>query len=324
MNRIFVSTRKTIIQNKRLFFSVFILLIICIASISLAIFYFVKNANAQNISTTVFNQNPSATQIQDETEVNNVFLLEQFNDSVSKYQELERKYIDLNEKYAMQNPVKPNEEKTKEKIAYLTFDDGPSKNTEKVLDILKENNIKGTFFVVANTSDFGKKMYKRIVDEGHTIAPHCYYHGYSSLYANKKAYTDDFEKINNIIKENTGVTSNIMRFPGGSNNTINKKYNSGRDIMPELIEYVHQKGYEYYDWNVSSLDSAAKLLSKEKIVNGVKNTLNKQPIAIVVMHDSSLKTTTVEALPEIIQFFKDDGYIFATITNETKKVQFRK
>lgn len=189
------------------------------------------------------------------------------------------------------------------KTCYLTFDDGPSDNTLKILNILDKYNAKATFFVI-NTK---KVSYvKKIHEKGHTIGLHTYTHDYSKLYSSEKAYFSDLEKISNKVEALTGVKSKIMRFPGGSSNKISDKYCKG--IMKKLIKSVPQKGYYYFDWNVDSTDASGSNVSYTKIKNSVlSSSANKNSIC-VLMHDTDAKNSTVTALPKIIEGLKKQGY----------------
>ncbi|OOB76977.1 MAG: hypothetical protein BEN19_03105 [Epulopiscium sp. Nuni2H_MBin003] len=205
------------------------------------------------------------------------------------------------------------------KVAYLTFDDGPSENTVKILDILQEQNIKATFFVLGKTQQ--DEVYKRIVDEGHTIALHSNTHEYSDIYRTTDAFLEDIAILKQLILDITGYTPEILRFPGGSNNTVSHRY-GGVDIMEEIITAVEESGYIYFDWNVDSLDASKGVQDKEIIVNAVLKQSSALDQAVILMHDSRYKTTTVEALPEIIDGLKNMGFAFDRLTSDTMIVQF--
>lgn len=207
-----------------------------------------------------------------------------------------------------------------DKIAYLTFDDGPSDNTTKILDILKENNIKATFFV--NGRSDRKGTYERIVNEGHIIGNHTYSHDYAALYKTIDGFTYDMQKLDDFIYGITGVKPEILRFPGGSNNQVSYKY-GGVDFMDKLTKHIKQSGIRYFDWNVDSTDASVGTQDKDKIISEVlKNAKNKKQ-AIILMHDSAPKTTTALALPAIITGLKDQGFKFATLSTEVNVVQFK-
>jgi peptidoglycan/xylan/chitin deacetylase (PgdA/CDA1 family) len=222
------------------------------------------------------------------------------------------------EKKTEQTASKQNND---EKIAYLTFDDGPSVNTVKILDILKQYNIKATFFVNGNASM--KNLYKRIVNEGHSIGNHTYSHNYKSIYSSVDEYIADMNKLNNLLKETTGVTPTIVRFPGGSNNTVSIKY-GGEDIMKEIVKKVVNMGYQYFDWNVSSTDAEKVKQDKDIIVKSALDGAKNKNKIVVLMHDVAAKTTTVEALPEIIEGLIKQGFKFESLDKDSYAPHFLK
>lgn len=210
-----------------------------------------------------------------------------------------------------------------EKIAYLTFDDGPSINTNAILDILKKENVKATFFVKGNNTEGGKKSYRRIVKEGHSIGNHTFSHEYSYIYKSKDNFVKDFNRLQRLIKDTTGVTPAIIRFPGGSNNTISQKY-GGKKIMNELVTYAKSNNLYYVDWNVDSGDAAVTMEKKDKIIENVKTESSYSDKIIVLMHDAGSKKTTVEALPQIIKDLRSKGFEFRPLRAEEYTVKFLK
>ena len=208
-----------------------------------------------------------------------------------------------------------------EKIAYLTFDDGPSINTEKLLDILDQYNVKATFFVIYHKNMENK--YKAIVDRGHTIALHSYTHTYSKIYKTEKGYYEDLNKIHDYVEKVTGVDSKIIRFPGGSSNTVSRKYN--KNIMKILKKSVTEKGYVFHDWNVDSTDASGINRDPDLLVEKVEAGLKKKkPVVDILMHDTGKsKTTTVEALPRIIEAVQANGYQMEALTLESEVIQHR-
>lgn len=165
------------------------------------------------------------------------------------------------------------------KTMYLTFDDGPSEeNTRKVLDILRERNIKATFFLVGENVRNHPEVARQIVAEGHTIGIHCDNHDYEALYESVDSYVADFEKARQTVYEVTGVETNLFRFPGGSINAYNKK--TGNAIIREMTD----RGYIYYDWNASLEDAVKNPDPKQLIENGVSTTLGRKKV-ILLAHD---------------------------------------
>ena len=195
---------------------------------------------------------------------------------------------------------------------YLTFDDGPSVVTEQVLDILKAEDIKATFFVVGRVDEQSAEIYKRIVQEGHTLALHSYTHNYSQLYESLDSFQADLHRLQNHLFEVTGYWSTIYRFPGGSSNSAAKA------DMADLAAYLEREHITYYDWNVYGGDD----IPPETIVSNIKANIEKYDEAIVLLHDAADKEETVEALPEVISYIRGLGNtVFLPITADTTPVQ---
>lgn len=215
-----------------------------------------------------------------------------------------------------EEPAKINPVKSSGKKVYLTFDDGPSSNTDQILDILKDYDVKATFFVVGKTDERSVKAYQRIVEEGHTLAMHSYSHKYDEIYESKEAFARDLNSLQEYLYETTGVWPRIYRFPGGSSNTVSKV------DMQELIEYLTDIGITYFDWNVASGDAVSRTLPAETIVNNCLSGIEKQKESVILMHDASNKGTTIEALPQIIEAIQEQGNAeLLPITDETVPVQ---
>ena len=207
-------------------------------------------------------------------------------------------------------------EALKPNTIYLTFDDGPRDGTtDVILDILKEKGVKATFFVTMNGSD---SLIKRIVDEGHSIGIHTASHRYDLIYASVDNYFNDLEQVRDRIYNITGVDTKLIRFPGGSSNTISKKYKEG--IMTTLVNDVLNKGYQYYDWNIDSGD-ASFATSPTKLYNSVINSLSHDKYNVILMHDT--KTYTRDALSKIIDYCLSNGYSFESININTMPVRQR-
>ena len=215
-----------------------------------------------------------------------------------------------------EEPAKIKPVKSSGKKVYLTFDDGPSSNTDQILDILKDYDVKATFFVVGKTDERSVKAYQRIVEEGHTLAMHSYSHKYDEIYESKEAFARDLNSLQEYLYETTGVWPRIYRFPGGSSNTVSKV------DMQELIEYLTDIGITYFDWNVASGDAVSRTLPAETIVNNCLSGIEKQKESVILMHDASNKGTTIEALPQIIEAIQEQGDAeLLPITDETVPVQ---
>ena len=205
--------------------------------------------------------------------------------------------------------------KSEPKTVYLTFDDGPSAKTAEILDILKKDNIKATFFIIGKEGAKEKDLLKRMADEGHTIGIHTYSHVYGSIYESVESYLDDFYRTYKLIDDTTGIKPEVFRFPGGSIN----KYNSQN--YEEIIAEMTRRGFTYYDWNASSGDANLSATANSVYSNTVRSSENKDRI-ILLMHDSISKTYTVQALPGIIEYYKAQGYQFDRITNDVSPIAF--
>lgn len=204
-------------------------------------------------------------------------------------------------------------------VIYLTFDDGPSRSiTPYILDILKEENVKATFFVI-NFDSNEEYLIKRIVNEGHSIGIHGYSHNYKEIYKSVDGYMDNVRKLQSKIKNLTGITTIITRFPGGSSNTVSR-FNPG--VMTRLTKEVLKQGFKYYDWNVGSGDSGGAK-KKEQVYNNVTKGLKKGRRNVVLMHDFSGNKKTLNALKDIIEYGKKKGYSFDRITENTPMVTQR-
>lgn len=199
---------------------------------------------------------------------------------------------------------------------YLTFDDGPSTNTKKILDILDQYDVKATFFVVGKEEDWAKEALVDIVERGHSLGMHSYSHKYADLYDSVEDFAKDFVTLREYLEDVTGVTSNIYRFPGGSSNTI-----SNVD-MHEFAEYLESWDVNFYDWNVASGDGGHRLLTVDELVTNSLNGIENRGTSIVLLHDSVNKPTTVEALPKIIEdILAREDTVILPITEDTVPVQ---
>ena len=202
-----------------------------------------------------------------------------------------------------------------ERKVYLTFDDGPSGNTGEILDILAEYDVKATFFVVGKEEERYQPLYKRIVEEGHTLAMHSYSHKYNEIYQSKESFVEDLTKLQEFLYDTTGVWCRYCRFPGGSSNTVS------RVDMHELIAYLEEQDMSYFDWNVSSGDASSSYISADAIVRNSTANLRNFEEAMILMHDASDKDSTVEALPRLIEKIQamEDTKILP-ITDDTEAI----
>lgn len=201
------------------------------------------------------------------------------------------------------------------KIIYLTFDDGPCVYTESILNVLNKYNVKATFFV---TNQFSRYQYmiKKEYDSGHSIAVHTYSHNYDMVYSSLENYLDDFNNMNNIIFEQTGIYSKLFRFPGGSSNTISK-FNKG--IVTIIANKMTELGYHYFDWNVDSTDTSTT--DPDKIYNAVISEIEKNESSVVLMHD--IKKANIESVEKIINYGLENGYTFLPLDENIAPVHHK-
>lgn len=191
---------------------------------------------------------------------------------------------------------------------YLTFDDGPSLNiTPQILDVLKKENVKATFFVIGSLAEENSDIVKRAFDEGHYIANHTYSHRYKEVYSSKEFFIEEVKMGEKIIENITGNKTKLFRFPGGS---------FGKD---EYIGILESHGYEHIDWNSLNGDAEALNVSKSTMMKKLKESMYGQNPLIVLMHDAATKQTTVNALPEIIGYIREQGYEFSTMEKWTSE-----
>lgn len=205
--------------------------------------------------------------------------------------------------------IKPIIQIEEKKTAYITFDDGPSRVTNQILDVLKEEEIKATFFIISvNMNEDKIKYLTRMAEEGHFIGIHTYSHDYKEIYQSVEAYLTDFYKVYQFLDETMGIKSTAFRFPWGSINQYNKK------IRDELISEMERRGFSYYDWNVNAGDSTGSP-SAAAIKKNILKDVDKYQNPVILMHDSSINGNTAKILPEIIKEIKEKGYTFDTLAN---------
>ncbi|MGB9813336.1 MAG: polysaccharide deacetylase family protein [Thermovenabulum sp.] len=228
----------------------------------------------------------------------------------------ERKHFTIEEE--KEKNINKKHSKVKGKTAYLTFDDGPSKNTEKILEILKKENIKATFFVVGYKEN-ENTVIKKIYEEGHSLGNHTFSHRYDVIYSSVDAFMSDIKRQEDLIFNLTGVRPKIIRFPGGSKNSVSLKEGS-QGIMDEIKKRLKEEGYHYIDWNVVTGDATMPYPDKKAMLENLKRGLKNKKIAVVLLHDTDSKSLTIEILPEIIEIIRSEGFKFDVI--DEKNMEF--
>lgn len=204
--------------------------------------------------------------------------------------------------------VQPCDEAEPEgKVVYLTFDDGPSANTDRILEVLDRYGVKATFFVIGATGEESQRRMRDIVAAGHTIGVHSWSHNYRNIYASVEDYLADFHRLYQWVYEVTGVYPQVFRFPGGSINGYNQA------LYKEIISEMLRRGFHYFDWNASAQDATVTPLDPAVITANCLKGIGRERV-VVLAHDSAARSTTVEALPSVIQGYLDAGYSFAALS----------
>lgn len=196
---------------------------------------------------------------------------------------------------------------TDKKVAYLTFDDGPSNNTHQILDILKQNNIKATFFVLGSQVEIFPETTNRIYNEGHYIANHGYSHKYSEIYQSPEQVLNEFNQCNQIVAKTINVpeyNSHLFRFPGGS---VGGKY---AELKKQAITVLEQNNILHIDWNALTGDSEKVNPTEEYLMNNLQKTTEGKNSLVILMHDAQAKKITAETLPKVIEYLQQQGYSF--------------
>lgn len=237
---------------------------------------------------------------------------------VEQYKATDENKGEVSKKAAKQKPKEKEDMEDGEDVVkkvYLTFDDGPSTNTENILNILDQYQVKATFFVTGRDDAESLELYQEIVDRGNTIGMHSYSHQYAQLYQSLDSFKQDFDKIQAQVKRACGFSCKLYRFPGGSSNQV-----SHLD-MKEFIRFLNKEKITYFDWNVECGDATDQEYTKEMLVDNVINDVEKYSVSVVLMHDAGNKGKTVEALPAIIKKLKKMDAEILPIDENTAPIQ---
>lgn len=203
-----------------------------------------------------------------------------------------------------------------EKVVYLTFDDGPTpKITDEILDVLKKEEVKATFFIVGKEVDGREAILKRIYEEGHGIGLHTFSHNFKVIYHSPKSFIMEMEKTEALINEVLGTNQRfpIIRFPGGSAGRLNSSF----------YHALCEKGYHIFDWNVDLQDGIKGHLSPSQFVANSKKCMTRGNRRIILAHCNANNTNTCLALSDIIAYYREQGYTFKPITEETLPYFYR-
>lgn len=249
----------------------------------------------------------SVAQIQTDESLSSEILETQVEETVDPYKDVIRG-IDTPDNMAAEDD---------HHLVYLTFDCEIGENTNQLLDALKANQIKATFFVSGSTDDQLVPIYQRIVEEGHTLGMHSYSNQYSTIYASTSAFYDDYKQLSDFLYDNCGVRSVYYRFPGGSGNEI-----SNVD-MAEFVHILNEEQITYFDWNVSAGDAAVDY-SVEDVVNNVTEGVMNYKTSVVLLHDGPDKSTTVQALDSLIESLTSIDAEILPIDENTQPIQYIK
>ena len=245
---------------------------------------------------------------------------------VKKIKEFERQIIEYNQQQQEEAKQKEIEKQAKipklteqgkenikniyhtdKKVAYLTFDDGPSNNTHQILDILKQNNIKATFFVLGSQVEIFPETTNRIYNEGHYIANHGYSHKYSSIYQSPEQVLNEYNQCSEVVAKTINVpeyNSHLFRFPGGS---VGGKY---AELKKQAITLLEQNDILHIDWNSLTGDSEKVNPTEEYLMDNLQKTTEGKNSLVILMHDAQAKKITAETLPKVIEYLQQQGYSF--------------
>ncbi|MCP3746734.1 polysaccharide deacetylase family protein [Paenibacillus sp. A3M_27_13] len=203
----------------------------------------------------------------------------------------------------------------RKKLAYLTFDDGPSKNTNQILRILRRYRIKGTFFVLGKETPYGLSMYRKIIRQGHVLGNHTFSHDYAKIYSNKEGFLQDFDRLEQLLIRSVGFRPRLFRFPGGSNTRL-----IPAKVIRSIKAELRSRKYRYCDWTIDSLDSRLPRLSPSQISANVLNESRGKSRCIILFHDFADNSTA--ALPVIIKGLRAQGFRFGVLSLQSYNYQF--
>lgn len=229
----------------------------------------------------------------------------------SESEELKKENSRLQKQYDRAQKTAARNNVSSAKVAYLTFDDGPSRYTKQLLNTLKSADVHATFFVVGTSVENDRDLIQAERDGGHTVGIHCYSHDYATIYASQKAFSDDYGRMRTLLTGILGTPPDICRFPGGTANTVSNRY-GGPHFMQDALESAEDMGLTPFDWNVDSGDADAASVSSQAVVNNIVRQVKGSKRPVILCHDS--KKNTVAAIPTVIQKLKSMGYSFGVLS----------
>lgn len=300
------------------------LVILIVLLIGLGVFsafeYFHTDSLSQDIAQSQVENGQLSSQIQT-LQDQNQSLQEQYDSLQDDFISLQKQYDDLQNEAATADQTSVSSQDSNEKVAYITFDDGPSDVTSRLLDVLDDLDVKATFFVSFEGSDTQQKrdLLKEESSKGHTVGVHTWTHDYYAIYANEQNFLDDFNKMKEAITECTGKTPTVCRFPGGASNTVSITASGGQVIMPTLAKDVQEMGFQYFDWNAGGYDAETPYPTSGELASKVLNDADGQNTVVILLHD--VHDFTVDAVPEIVNELRGRGYTFKTLTPDSPAIQ---
>lgn len=199
------------------------------------------------------------------------------------------------------------------KRVYITFDDGPTKITNRLLEVLKKEDVKATFFVVGKEIAGREDILRRIYDDGHAIGLHTYSHNYTTVYSNENNFIDEMKRTSERVKEITGCSPSAIRFPGGSSKRLNQSF----------LDKLHENNFRVYDWNSDLYDGEYPNLSVYRLLENAKRFKGSSSSIIILMHCNSNNENTVKALPKIIEYYRNQGFQLLPISSDTEEYYYR-
>lgn len=240
----------------------------------------------------------------------------------SDLQLITKKYNDASSRLLVKQSFSVTSSTSTQKIAYLTFDDGPSKYTPQLLQALKQAGVKATFFVIGTNCQEYPDAVKNEQADGNVVGIHSWTHKYPYIYANLGNFKQDFNQLRDYLTQQLGTAPTICRFPGGTNNTVSKKYTS-TPIMQEAVTWVESLGVRPIDWDADAGDAETPIPTKDQIVQRIAKEIGSKNNPVILMHDFGNRTTTIDAIPAIVQDLKARGYSFGTLSASSTVTLFK-